>query len=182
MRQGSWLSERRERCVRTRRKQCLSGCYRVWAQAARRSWPISREVLRDAIIPSPARARTTDTRQTVRQRCNENYILHYRKRLGRPFSNVSRVIICQSKGELKGLSNRPRGAAALFSIDYSGLAAPPTMFCGSLHFRYNVAHASRVINDEEITVIIYGCLCPLTSKEIARQRGKSQFHRWTRFV
>lgn len=51
----SRLWRRFGRYLRSRQEQCLSGCYRVWAQATGRSWPISEKVLRDAIMSSPPR-------------------------------------------------------------------------------------------------------------------------------
>lgn len=79
--------------LRSYREQCLSGCYRVWAQATGRSWPILGKVLRDAIMSSLLRESTylESCRRTAQ--CNENYIVHYRKRSR--FSNVPRVIIRQ---------------------------------------------------------------------------------------
>lgn len=44
--------------LRSYREQCLSGCYRVWAQATGRSWPILGKVLRDAIMSSLLREST----------------------------------------------------------------------------------------------------------------------------
>lgn len=79
--------------LRSYREQCLSGCYRVWAQATGRSWPILGKVLRDAIMSSLLRESTYlgSCRRTAQ--CNENYIVHYRKRSR--FSNVPEVIIRQ---------------------------------------------------------------------------------------
>lgn len=79
--------------LRSYREQCLSGCYRVWAQATGRSWPILGKVLRDAIMSSLLRGSTYlgSCRRTAQ--CNENYIVHYRKRSR--FSNVPEVIIRQ---------------------------------------------------------------------------------------
>lgn len=79
------------RYLRSCREQCLSGCYRVWAQATGRTWPISWMVLRDAIMSSPPRAHVSRILPAGAARSNENYIVHYRKRSR--FPNVPQVII-----------------------------------------------------------------------------------------